>query len=99
MRNWLRRGVIVMALLGALTAVAGEPKTVTLAVDGMTCEVCPLTVKKALKRLNGVVNVETKYEGNGNGWAKVTYDPDKTKIEDLTFATTEAGYPSKVRKN
>ncbi len=35
-------------------------RTVTLEVDGMTCRMCPLTVKKALRRLPGVVAVEAK---------------------------------------
>ncbi|MEK6748945.1 MAG: cation transporter [Pseudomonadota bacterium] len=99
MLKHLRSVVVGAAMLTMASAIAGQPKTVMLDVDGMTCEACPLTVKKALKRLNGVVEVDTKYEGKGIGWAKVTYDPDKTKLDDLTFATTEAGYPSKVHKN
>jgi mercuric ion binding protein len=82
------------------TALADDTtglKTIMLDVDGMTCNLCPTTVKKALKKVNGVADVTTKYEGDGIGWAKVTYDPAKVKIDDLTFATQEAGYPSRLK--
>ena len=85
-------------LLAQMTMIlAAEMKTVTLDVDKMTCNMCPITVKKALKKIDGVTEVVAKYEGEGNGWAKVTYDPSKTNVDDLTFATEEAGYPSRVK--
>jgi len=71
-------------------------KTIKLDVDKMTCNMCPITVKKALRKLDGVVKAKAKYEGDGIGWAKVTYDPSKLDPEDLTFATEMAGYPSRV---
>ena len=85
-------------LLAQMTVtLAGELKTITLEVDKMTCNMCPITVKKALKKIDGVKEVVAKYEGEGNGWAKVTYDPSKTNVDDLTFTTEEAGYPSRVK--
>ncbi len=86
----------ILLLLQATTILANELKTVTLDVDKMTCNVCPITVKKALQKIDGVTEVVAKYEGEGNGWAKVTFDPNKTNIDDLTFATEEAGYPSRL---
>ncbi len=89
--------VLVLALvLGTASVFAGELKTITLDVDNMTCGMCPITVKKALKQLDGVKDVEAKYEGDGKGWAKVTYDTESVTIDALTFATEEAGYPSRV---
>ncbi len=79
-------------------ATQAETRTVTLAVDGMTCDMCPVTVKKALKKVPGVVAVEAKYEGHGKGWAKVTFDPAKARVEDLTAATERAGYPSRPKE-
>ena len=89
--------VSVLLLTQAAMSLATELKTVTLDVDKMTCSMCPITVKKALKQINGVTEVVAKYEGEGNGWAKVTYDPSKTGVDELTFATEEAGYPSKLK--
>ena len=97
MRKALMTVTASILLLAHMTVtIAGEMKTVLLDVDKMTCNMCPITVKKALKKIDGVTEVVAKYEGEGNGWAKVTYDPSKTNVEDLTFATQEAGYPSRV---
>ncbi len=90
---------IFVGMLAISTAVlAGELKTVTLSVDKMTCNMCPITVKKALRKVEGVTEVSAKYEGDGIGWATVTYDPAKVKIKDLTFATEQAGYPSRLKQ-
>lgn len=70
------------------------PQTVTLRVENMTCSMCPYTVKKALKKIDGVKDVKAKYEGHGEGWAKITFDSSKTDVESLIEATTDAGYPS-----
>ena len=78
--------------LFAATAWAAN-KTVMLAVPGMTCAVCPITVKKALNKVPGVTVVEVSFE---NKLAVVTFDDAKTNVEALTHATTDAGYPSTV---
>jgi len=49
--------------------------------------------------LDGVKKVKTKYEGDGIGWAKITYDPSKLSPEDLTFATEMVGNPSRITVN
>ncbi len=67
---------------------------ILLQVENMTCASCPFTVKMALKQLDGVKQVSAKYEGDGEGWVKVTFDPGKTNVESLIKATTYAGYPS-----
>lgn len=70
-------------------------KTVTLAVSGMTCAACPITVKKALSKVDGVEKAEVSYE---NKEAVVTYDDAKTSVEALTKATEGAGYPSSIKQ-
>jgi len=77
---------------------ARELKTVTLDVDKMTCKLCPITVKKALKKVDGVTEVIAKYEGDGIGWAQVTFDTDKTDVSALTLAAEKAGYPSRLQQ-
>lgn len=93
--------VVAFSLLGlALPGIAlsqdQQPaqQTVTLQVENMTCSMCPYTVKKALKKIDGVKDVEAKYEGRGEGWAKITFNSSKTDVESLIRATTDAGYPS-----
>ena len=87
-------------MVGSSSVFAGEHhlKTVLLKVDDMTCNMCPITVKKALRKVVGVKDVSAKYEGGGEGWAKVTYDPKLVDVDTLTLTTTEAGYPSHLKK-
>jgi mercuric ion binding protein len=59
----------------------------------MTCPVCPITVKKALTRVDGVTKTEVNFDKRQ---AVVTYDDAKTNVETLTKATADAGYPSSV---
>lgn len=52
-------GLFVM-LLASVAAAAAE-RTVTLAVDGMTCASCPYIVRTALQELPGVARAEVSY--------------------------------------
>jgi mercuric ion binding protein len=79
----------------ATLALAAAPQSVTLVVKNMTCEVCPITVKKALEKVPGVQSVKVDFDKK---IATITFDPDEAKPEMLTKATTEAGYPSVVEK-
>jgi len=64
-------------------------------VPGMTCAACPITVKKALTKVEGVTKAEVSYE---NREAIVTFDDAKTNVQALTKATEDAGYPSSVKQ-
>jgi periplasmic mercuric ion binding protein len=84
----------------ALAATFSSPvwaatKTVTLSVPGMYCPVCPITVKKALTKVDGVTKTEVNLDKRQ---ATVTYDDTKTNAEALTNATRDAGYPSTVKR-
>lgn len=79
----------------ATLALAAPPQSVTLVVKNMTCEVCPITVKKALEKVPGVQSVKVDFDKKT---ATITFDPDEAKPEMLTKATTDAGYPSVVGK-
>ena len=82
--------------LALLTASAwAASKTVTLKVPGMTCPACPITVKKALNKVDGVSKVEVRYEQKQ---ALVTFDDKKTDTKALIKATTDAGFPSEEQK-
>lgn len=76
-------------------AQAAESQTVTLDVPGMTCKFCPITIRKALKKVPGVTNAKADFDSKT---ATVTFDPDKTSVEELTKATANAGYKSTLRQ-
>lgn len=76
-------------------AMAAETKTEILDVPGMTCKFCPITIRKALKKVPGVTDAKSDFDSKT---ATVTYDPDKTTVEALTEATANVGYPSTVKQ-
>lgn len=88
---------LLIAALAALplVALADAPKTVTLDVKNMTCELCPVTVRKSLEKVPGASAVKVDFDRKT---ATVTYDPGKAQPDALTSATTNAGYPSTVQK-
>jgi mercuric ion binding protein len=92
--NKIVRTIALAAACFSVSAFAAT-KTVTLSVDGMTCAACPITVKKALDKVNGVEKVDVSLEKKE---AVVTFDDAKTKVEALLDATKNAGYPSTVKR-
>lgn len=84
----------------ALTATIAAPawaatQTVTLAVPGMNCATCPITIKKALSKVEGVSKTEVDF---ATKLAVVTFDDQKTNVQALSKATTDVGYPSELKK-
>jgi len=89
----MRRLLLAALLAVPLTVLAVDPQTVILDVQNMTCELCPITVKKALDKVPGVA--ATKIDLTKKT-ATVKFDPDRSNIATLVKATTNAGYPSTV---
>ena len=87
---------LFVALVVAIAApVWAAAQTVTLSVPGMTCAACPLTVKKALSRVEGVSRIDVSYARRE---AVVTFDDARTGVQALTKATANAGYPSEPKR-
>ncbi len=83
-----------LALAAVVAPVWAATQTVTLSVLGMTCSTCPITVKKAISKVEGVSKVDVTFEKRE---ALVTFDDTKTSVQRLTKATEDAGYPSSVK--
>ena len=64
-------------------------ETITLKVNGMTCQGCARSVAKVLQGLPGVSGVEVSL---GNGEAQVSYEPREVSVEKLKAAVDAAGY-------
>lgn len=84
-----------LALAALAASVWAAPQTVTLAVPGMTCAACPITVKTAIAKVAGVSKVAVNYDKRE---AVVTFDDAKASVQKLTQATENAGYPSTVKR-
>jgi mercuric ion binding protein len=91
------RKLMFIALAGAASSMSavGAEKTVVLSVPGMNCELCPVTVRKAISKVPGVKSAAASYEKKE---AVVTFDDAKTTVEALTKATASTGYPSSLAR-
>jgi mercuric ion binding protein len=86
--------VPAFAAMGAAAATSAAPAKVVLDVRNMTCELCPITVGKALDKVPGVVGTKIDLAAKT---ATVTFDPKRADVAALVKATTDAGYPSTAR--
>lgn len=77
----------------ALTSlpVMAEEQTVTMNVEKMSCATCPLTVRMAMEKVDGVIEVEVDYETKT---ATVTFDDTTTTVAEVAQASTDVGYPA-----
>ena len=90
MSKLLACAAFTVAIAASSAAVAGE-RTITLAVNNMDCVTCPAVVKGSLEAVPGVAKVGVSFKDKT---ATVTYDDAKADVNQLTSATTNAGYPS-----
>lgn len=90
----LRFLVLLPLFLSAPVAVAAE-RTVTLAVENMTCALCPITVRTAIERVTGVKDVQVDFETKT---AVVVFDDADATVQDIAEASRQAGYPATVEE-
>lgn len=91
----MKKLLAALALIAVVSPVWAASQIITLSVPGMTCAACPITVKKALTKVEGVTKAEVSYEKRE---AIVTFDDAKTSAQALTKATEDAGYPSSIKQ-
>ena len=84
-----------LAMLMPLASLAATPQTAVLDVQNMTCGLCPVTVKKSLEKAAGVSQAQIDF---AKKTATVAFDADRIGAAALVKATTDAGFPSTVRK-
>lgn len=72
-------------------ATAAGERTVTFAVEKMTCAACPITVRQAMQQVEGVKSVTVDFEA---GTATVVFDPSVATPEQIGAASADAGYPA-----
>ena len=83
-----------LAFVAVVAPVWAATQTVTLSVPGMTCAACPITVKKAISKVEGVSKTDVNFDKRE---AVVSFDDSKTSVQKLAKATEDAGYPSSVK--
>lgn len=80
---------------GAEAAQAAELQEITLAVPGMDCPVCPITVRRALNDVPGVVEA-TADLGAREAWAR--FDPARTGVDEMIAAVRNTGFSASVKE-
>ncbi len=75
----------------ASPAAMAADRTIVLAVNNMDCAACPSIVKGSLQAVPGVARVAVSFKDKT---ATIVYDDAKADVNQLTSATTKAGYPS-----
>jgi len=94
MRMVLRACALIGSVMVSQPAFAGE-RTVTFAIENMTCAACPYTVKKSMASVPGVTRVDVSFEAKT---ATVTFDDAKASADAIGAASTNAGYPARPRR-
>lgn len=64
-------------------------KTITLAVDGMTCEGCENTVMESVEKLPGIASAKASYKDNA---VVIAFDSTQAKVNDISMAIKGVGY-------
>jgi mercuric ion binding protein len=87
----LKRVLLVAAMVAPSMTAAAE-KTMTLAVENMTCALCPITVSRAVQAVPGVVAVEVDLNTHT---AVMVFDDAFASGQQVADAATNAGYPAR----
>jgi mercuric ion binding protein len=82
---------IMLAAIGASSSASAAERTVTLAVQSMTCASCPYIVRESMSAVDGVEKVDVSYEDKT---ATVTFDDAKTTVAAIADASERAGFPA-----
>lgn len=90
----IRTASLILAALAASSGAIAAVQTITLDVPGMTCSSCPITVKKALMKVDGVQQVKASFDKRE---AVVTFDDAITSAAKLSLASGDAGYPVTIK--
>jgi len=87
-----RTVVLLSALFISFSAMAQE-KTVDLNISGMTCGICPITVRHSLLGMKGVhaASVDLKSKT-----ATITYEDSQQSPQNIANHVTNLGYPSVI---
>ena len=62
---------------------------VTLGIEGMSCQHCVGKVEKGLREMDGVLSADVDL---AKKQAKVRFNPDKVKVDDLAKIVSDVGF-------
>lgn len=86
---------ILLALTNAPALASDTTQTACYVVEGMTCAACTVTLKAAIKRLDGISSVKALVEEKS---AIVEFDPKRTNIDAIKKVINSIGYSAKSKQ-
>jgi copper chaperone CopZ len=96
MKSLLTVIILLSFILASGTpVVAGELKSATIEVEGMTCSLCAPMVEKTLSSTKGVKKVHVDFDKKE---AHVEYDDGVVKPEELIKAIDKGGFKASIKK-
>lgn len=75
----------------AVASAGAREATARFSIENMTCATCPISVRNAMGRVDGVKSVDVDFEAKT---ATVVYDPAVTTAAEIAAASTNVGYPA-----
>ena len=90
--------LLVLVFVFAVTGISAGDRsmdTATFEVEKMTCATCPITVRKAIQRVEGVSEVHVDFESKS---ATVTYDSSTTTAQEIADASSNVGFPARIKE-
>ncbi len=89
--------VVMLAVLAAIPAryASSKEATAVIHVSGMTCNMCPITIRRRVLKMEGVLEAQVDRKA---GRANVTYDDSLLSAEAIARAVTELGYPAELEE-
>lgn len=85
--------VVCTFTIVSASANGDRDREATFTVDKMTCAACPITVRRAMQRVDGVKHVTVDFDAKT---ATVTYDSQVTNAEQIGESSGRYGYPATV---
>lgn len=85
--------VLVLNALATASAIAaeGHARKAIFSVEKMSCASCPITVRKAMQRVDGVRQVIVDFDSRT---ATVVFDPRLTDAIQIGAASASVGFPA-----
>lgn len=87
-------GIAITPAAAQSAAVQKAVETKIFAIQNMTCEACPITVRKAMEGVKGVTSVKVDFVAKT---ATVVFDPSVTTSDAIAAASKNAGYPAAIK--
>ncbi len=86
--------IMSLVLTSSIAAASDTEQTATFDVEKMTCATCPITVRKAMLRVDGVKEANVDLDSKT---AVVTYDAELATPVEIGRASTDVGFPTSLR--